>query len=181
MALGLLIAAVNYCYFLVGAIPFAYKAKAGEIKELQAEYGKLSTEINQARRLAADLERVEKLHSLTQRKWEIANELLPPRTDMAGLLRSVTLAGHTTGVEFIGFEPNDSRNQEYYAENPVKVSVVGSYHSVGAFLGQIAELPRLVTVRMPKIQALKGGDETETVTAEFMASAYSVTGDHVRA
>jgi len=181
LMLGLVVAAVNYCYFLVGGIPFAYKAKATEIKQLQGEYGKLSTEINQARRLAADLQRVEKLHAVTQRKWEIATELLPPRTDMAGLLRSITLAGHTSGVEFVGFEPEDSRNQEYYAENPVKVTVVGSYHGVGAFLSQIAELPRLVTVRMPKLVALKGGDEGETVTAEFVASAYSVTGDHVRA
>ncbi len=179
--LGLVVLGLHYVYFFLPSLPFGYKAKAAEIDVMKVEYGKLSSEINQARRLAADLERVEALHQETQRKWEIANELLPTQTDMAGLLRAITVAGHSAGVDFVGFEPGDSQNFEYYAENPIQVSVVGGYHEVGAFYGELARLTRLVTVRMPKLESLRGGDEDERVRASCTAVAYSVTGDHVRA
>lgn len=178
---AILVLGLQYAFFFVDAIPFGFKAKRTEINALKAEYGKLSSEINQARRLTADMDRVEALHKTTQMKWEIANELLPPSTDMAGLLRAMTIAGSSAGVDFVGFEPNDSVNLEYYAENPVTVTVIGGYHEVGAFFSEVARLSRLVTVRMPKIETLTGGEPSETVKAEFLASAYSVTGDHVRA
>lgn len=181
IAAGILVVGLQYAFFFVDAIPFGFKAKGAEIGALKSEYGQLSSEINQARRLTADIQRVEALHRTTQMKWEIANELLPATTDMAGLLRAMTIAGHSAGVEFVGFEPNDSVNLEYYAENPVLVTVIGSYHEVGAFFSEVARLSRLVTVRMPKIESLTGGEPGETVRAVFRASAYSVSGDHVRA
>ena len=99
---------------------------------------------------------------------------------MPGLLRAITLAGFTSGVEFVKFEPQNSTNYEYYAENPVEITVVGGYHEVGSFFSELSSLSRLVTVRVLRMFTLSGGDEGETVTATFQASAYSVSGSHVR-
>jgi type IV pilus assembly protein PilO len=178
---ALMLAGLFYVYFGLSVLPFGYQARADEIGQLKSEYAKLSSEVNQARRLAADLPRVEALHAATQKKWEVANELLPTGTEMAGLLRKMTMVGFTSGVEFVKFEPMNSTNYEYYAENPVEVTVVGSYHNVGTFFSEISAMSRLVTVRMLKLVSLTGGEDDETVSATFSASAYSVSGSHVRA
>ena len=43
-----------YVYFGLSVLPFGYPAKAAEIKALKADYAKVSSEVTQARRLAAD-------------------------------------------------------------------------------------------------------------------------------
>lgn len=178
---GILVAGVFYVYFGLSVLPFGFQARRAEITQLKDEYAKLSSEVTQAKRMAADLPRVEALNRATQRKWEVAHELLPPKTDMAGFLRQMTMVGQSSGVEFVKFEPGTPANHEYYAENPVEITVVGGYHQVGSFFGEIASLSRLVNVGTLKMVGLTGGDEDETVSATFVASAYSVTGSHVRA
>ena len=51
-----------YVYFGLSILPFGYPVKAAEIKQLKADYAKVSSEVTQARRLAADLPRVQALH-----------------------------------------------------------------------------------------------------------------------
>lgn len=182
IALGvILVVAMFVVFFGMNLLPFGYQARSAEIKTLKDEYAQVSSKVNQARRLAADLPRVEARHRATQAKWEAANELLPPETAMADYLRQMTVVGQQSGIEFVKVEPGNSTNYQYYAENPVHFTVVGGYHEVGTFLGQIASLSRLVTVRMLSLTSLEGGDNDETVKAEFRASAYSVSGSHVRA
>jgi type IV pilus assembly protein PilO len=174
------VSGVLFAYFGMTALPFGYRARAERIDGLKENYAKLSSEVTQARRLAADLPRVEALHAQTQRRWEVANTLLPTTTDMAGLLREVTQVGQQAGVDFVKFEPLPPTNHPYYAENPVDLAVVGSYHEVGSFLSEIASMTRLVNVGGMRLISLTGGEMDETVSASFTASAYSVTGSHVR-
>lgn len=176
-----LVVAMFVVYFGMNILPFGYRARAAEIKTLKDEYAQVSSKVNQARRLAADLPRVEAQHRATQTKWEAANELLPQESAMADFLRQMTVVGQQSGIEFVKVEPANSTSYQYYAENPVHFTVVGGYHQVGTFLGQVASLSRLVTVRMLSLTSLEGGDRGETVKAGFRASAYSVSGSHVRA
>jgi type IV pilus assembly protein PilO len=178
---AILVVGLFVVYFGLNLLPFGYQARAAEIKTLKEEYAQISSKVNQARRLAADLPRVEARHAATQKRWEAANELLPPSTAMADFLRQMTIVGQQSGVEFVRVEPANSTNYEYYAENPVHFTVIGGYHEVGTFLGEIAALSRLVTVRMLSLTSVEGGDEGETLRAGFRASAYSVSGSHVRA
>jgi type IV pilus assembly protein PilO len=189
--IALFVAGAYYAYFGLSAVPFGYRPKADKIKVLKEEYAQLSNELTQARRLAADLPRVEDVYRKTHARWETAHELLPIDQEIPGLLRKMTLVGETAGVDFHLFEPKAPVNRQFYYENAVDVSVVGGYHEVGAFFGEIASLPRLVNVSdlrlaIPydlKIQ-VKGDkpriklvdiEEDDTVVASFTATAYSVT------
>ena len=46
---------------------------------------------------------------------------------------------------------------DYYAELPINIKVVGSYHDVGAFTSDIANLPRIVTLNSMNLVAAKDG------------------------
>jgi type IV pilus assembly protein PilO len=89
------------------------------------------------------------------------------------LLRKITLAGQQTGVNFVLFRPNGNRPAEYHTELPVQISVQGNYHDVGAFLAELANLRRIVTVSNLKLTSVtKAGGGT--TLADFTASAYSL-------
>ena len=45
---------------------------------------------------------------------------------------------------------------EFYAELPIKIKITGTYHDMGAFASDVAQLPRIVTLNDINISNEKG-------------------------
>lgn len=71
---------------------------------------------------------------------------LPSKTEVADLLVDITQTGLASSLEFELFKPGKDIPKEFYAELPIQLSVVGTYHSFGAFVSGVAALPRIVTL-----------------------------------
>lgn len=71
---------------------------------------------------------------------------LPDKTEIAGLLIDVSQSGLAAGLEFELFQPEGEVPREFYAEKPIKIRVVGTYHEFGEFISSLAAMPRIVTV-----------------------------------
>jgi type IV pilus assembly protein PilO len=81
---------------------------------------------------------------------------LPDRSQMEQLLIDINQAGLGRGLQFELFKPNAEQMHDFYAELPITIRVTGSYHDLGAFAGDIAKLPRIVTLN--DIDATVGKD-----------------------
>src|SRR6188768_363639 len=136
----------GYVYFGTTFLPFNYPVRKAKIKELSADYEKLSAEVEKARKVVGDLARLEAEYERLHDQWESAQELLPEAKEMPDLLRQVTTAGSRAGVEFALFEPGAPAQKEFHAELPISVKVRGNYHQVGSFLGRLSNLERIVNV-----------------------------------
>jgi type IV pilus assembly protein PilO len=72
---------------------------------------------------------------------------LPNKSEMDALLTDINQAGLGRGLQFDLFKPAASETiSEFYAELPISIRVTGSYHDIGAFASDIAQLPRIVTL-----------------------------------
>ncbi|WP_230970791.1 type IV pilus inner membrane component PilO [Nitrogeniibacter aestuarii] len=71
---------------------------------------------------------------------------LPNRAEMDSLLADINQAGIGRGLLFQLFKPGGENVKEFYAEMPIDVSLVGEYHDLGAFAGDVAKMPRIVTL-----------------------------------
>ncbi|HET6462405.1 MAG TPA: type 4a pilus biogenesis protein PilO [Candidatus Krumholzibacteria bacterium] len=136
----------GYIYFGTTFLPFNYPIRKAKIQELSAEYEKLSAEVEKARKVVGDLARLEAEYERLHDQWISAAELLPEEKEMPDLLRQVTTAGSRSGVEFALFEPGSPVAHELYTDHPINVTVRGNYHQVGAFMGRLANLERIVNV-----------------------------------
>ncbi len=88
---------------------------------------------------------------------------LPSKTEVAELLVDVSQTGLANGLEFQLFKPKDEVPEEFYAELPIQIRVTGSYHDFGEFIGDVAALPRIVTLQNIAIQPkVKDGKEGST-------------------
>ena len=47
--------------------------------------------------------------------------------------------------------------KDFYAELPIAVRVTGGYHDLGEFVGDVAQMPRIVTLNDIAIEAQKDG------------------------
>lgn len=91
---------------------------------------------------------------------------LPNKSQMDALLVDINQAGLGRGLQFELFKPAPGENvREFYAELPIQVKVVGSYHDMGAFASDVGQLSRIVTLNDVKIDANKDGNLTMEATA----------------
>jgi type IV pilus assembly protein PilO len=71
---------------------------------------------------------------------------LPSRAEMDALLSDINQAGIGRSLQFELFRPGQVTVKEYYAELPIAIKVTGSYHDMGLFAADIANLSRIVTL-----------------------------------
>jgi type IV pilus assembly protein PilO len=83
---------------------------------------------------------------------------LPSKAEMDALLSDINQAGLGRGLQFELFKPGQVVVKDYYAELPIDIKVSGSYHDVGAFTSDVANLPRIVTLN--KMSLITGKDGT---------------------
>jgi type IV pilus assembly protein PilO len=156
-------------------VPFTYPAKKAEIAQLDARHQELSQDLEKARLLVRNLERVEREYEILHQQWDVAQTLLPERNEMPDLLRKVTAAGQQSGVEFELFKPRPPLPRGFYADNPIEVRVRSGYHQTGVFLSRLANLNRIVNVSDLKMKGLDRQDEQPfTVETSMTLTAYTL-------
>ena len=93
---------------------------------------------------------------------------LPNKSEMDALLTDVNQAGLGRGLQFELFRPATTEKMaEFYAELPISIRVTGTYHDMGAFASDVAQLPRIVTLNDVGIVNDKG-----TLTMEATAKTF---------
>ena len=97
--------------------------------------------------------------------------LLPNRTEIDGLLVDISQSGLASGLEFELFKPESEQPAEFYAIQPIRISVTGDYHEFGNFISAVAALPRIVTQHEVAIAPRKGHDG-ETLVMNMVAKTY---------
>jgi type IV pilus assembly protein PilO len=144
----------------------------GQIDQLEAGRSaeeKLKEDYLNKKRLAVNLD----LHR--QQLREIDTQFgtllrqLPNKSQMDALLVDINQAGLGRGLQFELFKPAQQENaKEFYAELPIQVKVIGTYHDMGAFASDVGQLSRIVTLNDVKIDANKDGNLTmEAIARTF--------------
>ena len=82
---------------------------------------------------------------------------LPSKAEMAALLSDINQAGLGRGLQFDLFRPGQVVVRDYYAEQAIDIRVNGSYHDIGAFAADMANLQRIVTLNNMALTAGKDG------------------------
>jgi type IV pilus assembly protein PilO len=91
---------------------------------------------------------------------------LPNKSQMDALLVDINQAGLGRGLQFELFKPAKSESvREFYAELPIRVKVMGTYHDMGAFASDVGQLSRIVTLNDVSIDATKSGNLQMEATA----------------
>lgn len=77
---------------------------------------------------------------------------LPSKTEMPDLLNDISDAAQGAGIETQLFQPGPEVMKDFYAEKPIQLKMLGTYHQFGTFISGVASLPRVVILTMHDIQ-----------------------------
>lgn len=73
---------------------------------------------------------------------------LPGKTEMPQLLVDISQTALAAGIDTELFQPEREIPKEFYAEEPIKIKMIGTYHQFGTFISDVASLPRVVILTM---------------------------------
>ncbi|HTC26160.1 type 4a pilus biogenesis protein PilO [Dyella sp.] len=73
---------------------------------------------------------------------------LPSRTEMPELLVDVSQTALSAGLQQELFQPGVEVPKDFYAEKPIQLKMIGTYHQFGTFISGVASLPRVVILTM---------------------------------
>lgn len=97
---------------------------------------------------------------------------LPDKSQMDGLLTDINQAGLQRGLEFELFKPGQETVAAFYAEMPITIRVIGSYHDLGGFATDISKLSRIVTLNNLSISALSKDNKDGQLVMNAVAKTY---------
>jgi len=161
--------------FLAMFWTLVYSPKSEELAQLKSQNIELVAEKEKVKRRAENREKFEaELQELTSQLKEALREL-PNEREIPDLLRKISSVGKKVGLEVRRFQPLPEVKQEYYADVPVSLQVMGSYHEVAMFFDRLAKMSRIVYVRdiTMEISGERGGKsilkvEGKAVTFRFL-------------
>ena len=126
----------------------------------------LKTTFETKQRKAANLNPLKQQLAEMKQSFGAMLRLLPNKTEIEGLLVDISQSGLAAGLEFELFKPQGEQPAEFYAVQPINITVTGSYHEFGEFISAVAALPRIVTQHDLKIVPInRGQDETSQAGA----------------
>lgn len=100
---------------------------------------------------SANLEAYEKQLADMQDLLQTMFRQLPSKTEMDKLLVDVSQTALAAGIDVQLFEPQAESFQDFYAERPIVIRMLGDYHEFGEFVSGVAALPRVVILTMHDI------------------------------
>ncbi len=146
--------AVVVILILAGGYYFKTRVQRENFEQLVATEqqlrGEFETKQKKAANLEANIEQLEQMQLILQQMLR----KLPSRTEMPDLLVDISQTALSAGIQNELFEPQPEIIKDFYAEKPITLRMVGSYHQFGDFVSGVASLPRVVILTMHDI-ALK--------------------------
>ena len=130
------------------------KGKREELQGLEQKESSLRQEFEKEQGDAATLEPLKQQLAQMEQVLQQMLRQLPSRTEMPDLIIDISQTALSSGLTNELFQPGPETPKEFYAEKPIKLRMVGSYHQFGAFVSGEASLPRVVILTMHDI-ALK--------------------------
>jgi len=125
--------------------------KTTELEGLERREAELRSEFETKQGRAANFEPLKlQLAQMEQQLQQMLRQL-PSKTEMPDLIVDISQTALATGLNSELFQPGPETPKEFYAEKPIALRMVGTYHQFGAFVSGVASLPRVVILTMHDI------------------------------
>ena len=135
--------------------------KRTELEALQRQETDLRAEFETKQGRAANLEPLKQQLAQMEQQLQQMLRQLPSKTEMPDLIVDISQTALATGIENELFQPGPETKKEFYAEKPIALRMVGTYHQFGAFVSGVASLPRVVIMTMHDISLQPKGAKTD--------------------
>ncbi|GAB2495517.1 type 4a pilus biogenesis protein PilO [Pseudoxanthomonas sangjuensis] len=127
------------------------RGQRDELKGLERQEADLRHQFEEKAGRAANLEPLKQQLAQMEQVLQQMLRQLPSKTEMPDLIVDISQTALSSGLANELFKPGPESPREFYAEKPIALRMVGTYHQFGAFVSGVASLPRVVILTMHDI------------------------------
>jgi type IV pilus assembly protein PilO len=170
-----IIAALPAVVISVVVILLLVMPKQKEIKALDAKIDEQNNQIAVSQAKGAKLDLLIKENERLLGSLNKLKEQLPEEKEISSLLKQVSDLAIAAGLEMKSWKPGARKNHPsgIVYEIPVSVSVVGTFHDLGNFLGSLTKLNRIVNINNVQMGSPKVEKGSNVLQISFTASTFS--------
>jgi len=149
-----------------GAV-FLWQDEWDNLNRAKDEEVKLKETFLLKKKQAINLDLIKKQLNETRESLSALLKQLPSKSEMDALLTDINQAGLGRGLQFELFKPGPEQPAGSFTEQPIVIKVTGNYDDLGKFAGDIAMMPRIVTLNNISITPSGGGLVMDAIAKTF--------------
>ncbi len=128
-----------------------------KVARLDAELSKLLVKKAEQEAIAANLAAFKREYLQLDLSLKQAMAQLPDKKEIPSLLENISNLGRESGLEVALFKPGAQKPRDFYAEVPVDIKLVGTFHNLLTFFFKVGNLPRIVNISDLSVNKAKAG------------------------
>lgn len=163
LVLGILVAGLAW-YQYIQPEQRLIEAQEGKLQELQKK-------INEGRAAQQNLPRFREEVHLLQEELNKLLRILPAKRNVPEIMRRVRLLVERGDLTLKRFRPGNEREQDFYSEWPLDISLEGDYHNLALFFDRIGRFSRIINVDNLNVNAIQH-QTNHTLAATFTAKTF---------
>jgi type IV pilus assembly protein PilO len=136
------------CVILLAGWWFKIKDQQDELEKKQRQEETLKKEFTTKQQKVVNLPAYRKQLEDMKEMLRTMLRQLPSKTEMPDLLVDISQTALAAGIVVDLFQPGSEVIKEFYAEKPIQLKMLGTYHEFGTFISGVASLPRVVILTM---------------------------------
>ncbi len=156
---------ILFALLVLGGYWFLWKDQLEELDQSQQKEKTLRAEFLDKKQQAVNLDVYRQQVVEIEQAFGALLRQLPNKSEMEALLTDINQAGLGRGLEFELFKPGQEAVKDFYVQLPITIRVTGSYHDLGRFASDTAQLPRIVTLNNMGITQSPAGNLVMDATA----------------
>lgn len=151
---------------LLGGWWFKIRDQQATLEQQQQREGALKAEFSTKQAKVVNLPAYRKQLEDMKEMLRTMLRQLPSKTEMPDLLVDISQTALAAGIVVDLFQPGAEVVKEFYAEKPIQLKMLGTYHQFGTFISGVASLPRVVILTMHDVslRPVKAGPNTALAT-----------------
>ncbi len=165
-------------FLLIGVFLWfgAWGMNKSQLRSAQNDESRLRTEFKEKHSKAVNLDLYKQQLADIERSFGAMLRQLPGKTEVPNLLVDISQTGLAAGLQQELFQPVPQEMKDFYAEQPIRMRLTGSYHQMGEFVSGIAALPRIVTLHNVEIKSASK-DAFDQLQLDVTAKTYRYLDD----
>jgi type IV pilus assembly protein PilO len=158
--------------FLAAFVYTTYLPQQEEFSSLKAQRTALEAKLQEDRRIADNLEKFREEFEKMKQRLDLALTELPDKKEIPTLLTSIAGLAKDNGLDILRFKPGSESVKGFYAEVPVELKLVGSYHEVATFFNDVAGMARIVNMNNLKMGDAQTNGGRNLLSVECLATTF---------
>ncbi len=126
---------------------FFFMPRQARLQEVSLTLDARNNKLITVKRQARSLKEWETKMARVEEAFYFATRALPDKKEIPSLLKSVSRAGSSAGLNIVLFQPDPEVNRDFYKEIPLSMKMEGNYLQIAEFFFQVSRLNRIVNIR----------------------------------